>query len=99
MSKLNPFPVLPKIALYALGSRISQARRVREMTQTDLARAADLGLSTVVDLEAGKPGVSLGSLAKVMETLGLLGQLDQVFDPHKDPQFTEQAIRKLPKRA
>lgn len=99
MPKLKPFPVLPKIALSELGSRISQARRVREMTQTDLARAADLGLSTVVDLEAGKPGVSLGSLVKVMETLGLLAQLDQVLDPHKDSRFTEQAIRTLPRRA
>ena len=99
MSKLDLFPILPKIALKELGMRISQARRVREMTQTDLAHTANLGLSTVVDLEAGKPGVSLGSFVKVMETLGLLAQLDELFDPHKDPRFTEQAIRKLPQRA
>lgn len=98
MTLSKPFPVLPKVALQELGSRVSQARRVREMTQTDLSRAAGLGLSTVVDLEAGKPGVSLGALARVMETVGLLQQLDEVFNPYKDPRFTEQAVRNLPKR-
>lgn len=99
MQLSKPFPVLPKVALAGLGERISQARRVRGLTQTDLARVTRLGLSTIVKLEAGTPGVSLGALVKVLDAMGLLQQIHELLDPHKDPKFTDKALRSLPERS
>lgn len=94
----TPFPILPKIALARFGARISQARRVRGMTQTDLAQFTGLGLSTIVKLESGSPGVAIGAMVRVLDALGQLGQLDDLLDPRKDPQFAEAALRQLPER-
>ncbi|HSV47999.1 MAG TPA: helix-turn-helix domain-containing protein [Ramlibacter sp.] len=95
----SPYPILPGRALGALGTRLSQARRARELTQAELARLAGIGVSTLASLEAGDPGVAVGNFVRVLEALGLLGQLDQLLNPQQDPALVEQALRRLPERA
>lgn len=51
------------------GLLIRQARRVRGMTQQQLARAAAVGRQWIVAIEAGKQRAELG---KVMQTLAAL---------------------------
>ncbi|MFC6281154.1 hypothetical protein ACFQND_07935 [Polaromonas aquatica] len=69
------------------------------MTQTELAGMADLGLSTVVAIEAGKPGVGMGNFIRVVNALGMLDQVDAVLDPARDDMLVQHGINSLPKRA
>jgi transcriptional regulator with XRE-family HTH domain len=99
MSYSKPFPILARRSLSSLGERLSQARRARELSQIALAQLADVGVSTLASLEAGDPGVAIGKLVRVLDALGLLGELDSLLDPRRDSVLIEQAIRRLPERA
>lgn len=86
-------------ALQALGRRIADARKARNLTQGTLAGIAGIGLSTMVALESGKPGVAMGNLIRAIDAMGLLDQLDQLLLPNKDPVMVQLAVDSLPKRA
>ena len=54
----------------------ARAARTRErLTQAQLALVSGVGRDTVIALENGRPGVSLGHAVKVWKTLGLTLQL------------------------
>lgn len=88
-----------EMTLLALGRRIAAARLARDLNQATLAGIAGIGLSTVVGLETGKPGVAIGNLIRVLDALGLLDQLDQLLHPRKDEVMLQLAVESLPKRA
>ncbi|CAG9182800.1 hypothetical protein LMG23992_04829 [Cupriavidus laharis] len=88
-------PILVKGALERLGKRLIMARKLREMTQEQLASLSDVSPSTLRSLEAGADGVSIGNLLKVLQGLHLLGQLDEVLDPHRDPEAISFAERQV----
>jgi transcriptional regulator with XRE-family HTH domain len=93
------FPLLPSRALQGLGQRVAVARRARGLNQRDLAHLAGVGVSSIVGLEKGHPGVAMGTLARVLDTLGLLAELDQALAPERDPALTHYALGRLPSRA
>jgi hypothetical protein len=41
----------------------------------------------------------MGTLARVLDTLGLLAELDQALAPERDPALTHYALGRLPSRA
>jgi len=88
-------PVLVKSSLERLGKRLILARRLREMTQEQLASLSDVSPSTLRSLEEGADGVSIGNLLKVLQGLHLLGQVDDVLDPHRDPEAIPFAERRV----
>ncbi len=88
-------PVLVQTALERLGTRIVRARKVREMTQEQLAHFSDVSLSTLRTIENGGDGVSTGNLLKVLQGLGLLDQLEDLLAPQNDPEFVAFATRQL----
>lgn len=94
-----PFPILPQRKLTELGDRIALCRRAREMTQKEMAFQAGVGVSTIAALEAGQQGVAIGTLARVLDVLGLLSEIDNLLRPQNDPKLIAQAIRRLPSRA
>lgn len=77
-------PVLVQDALSELGRRVAQRRKALRLTQTDLALQAGVGLSTVVSLEKGHDGVSVGNLCKVLDVLGALGHIDHLAQPTEE---------------
>lgn len=85
--------------LEELGRRLSQTRRARNITQSDMALQAGIGLSTVVALEAGKPGVGMGYFLQVLDALGLLDQVEQLLAPSRDEVMLRHAVDALPKHA
>jgi transcriptional regulator with XRE-family HTH domain len=93
----SPFPLLPGQALSALGQRVALARRARQLSQRDLAFLAGVGASSIVALEKGHPGVALGTLARVLDALGLLAEIDQLLPPQRDPALVQHAVRSLQK--
>ncbi|MGS0754332.1 helix-turn-helix domain-containing protein [Roseateles sp. GG27B] len=91
----SPFPIALETCLIDFGRRVVLARKARGLTQHDLAHLADVGLSTVASLEGGYPGVSLGTLLRVLKALNLHSQVDKLLQPSDDPALVEFALRKL----
>ena len=68
MTDLSPTRRTTQEWLDRIGGSLRQ-RRLRALTQEDLARLAGLGLSSVKHLESGQ-GANLASLVKVVRALG-----------------------------
>ena len=78
-----------------LGERVALARRARGLTQRDLAHLAGVGASSIVALEKGHSGVALGTLARALDALGLLAEIDELLAPQRDPALTTFATNQL----
>lgn len=92
---IMPFPILPARSVATLGERIALARRARALTQRDLAFLAGVGVSSVVALEKGHRGVALGTLARVLDAMDLLSEMDHLVAPQRDQALTQFAISRL----
>ena len=77
------------------GQRLTTARKLRHMTQEDLAHLSDVSVSTLRSIEDGADGVALGNVLKVLQGLGLLDQFDSLLDPQRDPEAVEFAVRQV----
>ena len=58
-------------ALLSLGDHIRHTRLANGMTQEELALVSGVGRELVIQLENGKPGVTLGKACRVLMALGL----------------------------
>lgn len=59
--------------LSALGERIKLARLRRQLSTQAVAQRAGISRGTVYKVEAGEPGVTLGTYYRVLVTMGLEG--------------------------
>ena len=64
--------------LEGLGERVRLARLRRQYSATTVASRASITRSTLYRVEAGDPGVSIGTCASVLRVLGLQADLDAV---------------------
>jgi transcriptional regulator with XRE-family HTH domain len=64
--------------LSALGERLRLARKRRRLSNAVVAQRAGISRTTLYKVEAGDPGVTLGSHVRVLAALGLEGDLDQL---------------------
>jgi len=71
-------------SISALGADIRTARTRRRMSASDLAERAGLDRKTIMRLEKGDEGVSLGVLGRVLLVLGEEKRLADLLDPGKD---------------
>lgn len=85
-------------ALRNLGRGIQLARRRRRIRQRDLAARMGVSVSTLRALEAGEPGVSMGSFAMALLSLGILSRLDELGDAGQDDIGLFMDIEALPQR-
>ena len=53
-----------------LGVAVRDARKSLQLTQSQLALEAGVGVRFIVDIEAGKPTVQLASALRVIDALG-----------------------------
>lgn len=63
-----------------LCERLRQERIARQMTQSEVAARAGVGVNTVSNLESGK-NVGFESVVRVAMVLGRLQELEQLFQP------------------
>ncbi len=73
----DPLPAVER-RLRALGERVRLARLRRRITATLLAERAGMSRPTLRAIERGDPGVTLGSIANGLHSLGLDADLDLV---------------------
>ena len=85
-------------ALRALGRGIGIARRKRRMPVADFAARMGVSPGTLVRLEKGEAGVSVGSLAMALLALGELHRLEDLLDVSRDETGLLLDLDSLPRR-
>lgn len=91
-----PLPV--QRTLRKLGEDIRNARLRRRIPTTLLAERAAMSRTTLVKVEKGHPGVSIGNYAQVLMALGLLERLTDLLDVKHDNIGLMLEEEQLPKR-
>ncbi len=96
LSLLAPLPVTR--TLRKLGHDIRDARLRRRIPVAILAERASISRSTLSKVEKGDAGVSVGTYATVLFTLGMADRLADVADPRHDTVGRELEEEHLPER-
>ncbi|MBU3913886.1 MAG: hypothetical protein KKE50_07400 [Nanoarchaeota archaeon] len=84
--------------LHKLGQDIRNARRRRRIPTAVIAERAATSLPTLRRVERGHPGVSLGTYANVLFSLGMIDRLADVSDARHDELGLMLDEEKLPER-
>jgi transcriptional regulator with XRE-family HTH domain len=92
----QPIPVTR--ALRKLGHDIKDARRRRRIPMAIAAQRASISKPTLIKIERGDPGVSIGSYATVLFILGMADRLADLVDPKNDPVGLQLEEENLPQR-
>lgn len=71
MKQSNTFSPLTRRLLMQMGENIKMARLRRDLSLMAVADRAGLSVNTVVALEKGSPGSSIGAIAGVLQALSL----------------------------
>lgn len=96
MKPTLPIPV--RRALRNLGEDMKNARRRRRISTALMAERADISRTTLLKIEKGDPGVSLGNYATVLFVLGLVNRLSELVDISQDHLGQDLEDENLPKR-
>jgi transcriptional regulator with XRE-family HTH domain len=73
-------------------------RKLRGLTQAQVADRADVSVNTVRRLEGGDGGVSLENLLRILRALGVLDSLPRALDPYETDVGRLRSEERLPKR-
>ena len=92
----TPLPV--QHALRKLGKDIQTARRRRRLPTKLVAERAGISRPTLLKVEQGHPGVSMGTCTSVLFALGILERLDVLADASRDLVGMALEEEHLPKR-
>jgi hypothetical protein len=95
---LPPLPLPAKRALAKLGEDIRNARLRRRIPTTIMAARAFISRTTLLKVERGDPGVSLGIYATVLFVLGLVPRLADLADARDDEVGLQLDEERLPQR-
>ena len=69
---------MAKRQLSKLGDNVKMARLRRNLSLRAVAQRAGISLNTVVAIESGKPGVSIGAIANVLHCLSLAEDISKI---------------------
>lgn len=95
---LSTLPLPVTRALRKLGHDIKDARRRRRIPMAIAAQRASISKPTLIKVERGDPGVSIGSYATVLFVMGMVDRLADLVDPKNDPVGLQLEEENLPKR-
>lgn len=99
MPRTTPaLPIPVRRALRKLGADIKDARRRRRIPTAVMAERALISRPTLVKVEKGDPGVSLGIYATVLYVLGMVDRLGELAAAERDPVGLELEQEQLPER-
>jgi transcriptional regulator with XRE-family HTH domain len=95
-SKAVPPPVAR--ALRSVAGDVSVWRKLRGLTQAQLADRAGVSRDTVVRLEGGDGGVSLENLLRILRGVGVLDSVHRALDPYETDVGRMRSEEELPRR-
>jgi transcriptional regulator with XRE-family HTH domain len=85
--------------LSELGERLRLARKRRRLSNAVVAQRAGISRTTLYKVEAGEPGVTLGSYLRVLAVLGLENDLNQLAaDDRLGRKLQDLALEPAPRR-
>jgi DNA-binding XRE family transcriptional regulator len=87
-----------QITLERLGADLRAARIKRRIKTSILAQRAGIAENTLAAIEKGSPNTAMGNYVKVIFSLGLLNNLEGVFDEGHDLVGQMLEEERLPKR-
>ncbi|HVD39551.1 MAG TPA: helix-turn-helix transcriptional regulator [Solirubrobacterales bacterium] len=85
-------------ALRSLGEDLTAWRKLRGLTQAQLADRSDVARTTLIRLEDGDGGVSTENLLRVLRGLGVLDELTAALDPYESDVGRLRSGQRLPER-
>jgi transcriptional regulator with XRE-family HTH domain len=85
-------------AMRSLAEDLVTWRKLRGLTQAQLADRAGVSRDTLTRLESGTGGVGLETVLRVLRALGLLDVLGEAFDPHNSDVGRMRSDEELPRR-
>jgi transcriptional regulator with XRE-family HTH domain len=91
-------PVAVARALRAIGSDVVVWRKLRGLTQAQLADRADVSRSTLQRLERGDGAISLENTLRILRALGVLDGVTRAVDPYESDVGRLRADEHLPQR-
>ena len=95
---LSTLPIPVTRALRKLGHDIKDARRRRRIPMAMAAQRASISKPTLIKVERGDPGVSIGSYATVLFVMGMADRMADLVDPKNDPVGLQLEEEHLPQR-
>ena len=95
-SRRPPLPVAR--AQRGIGDNLAVWRKLRGLTQAQLADRADVARTTVVRLEQGDGSVSLENVLRVLRALGLVDLIPRALDPYESDVGRLRSEEQLPRR-
>lgn len=98
MRTAPPLPLPVQRALKKLGADIHSARLRRRISASLMAERAFITRPTLIKVEKGDAGVSLGIYATVLFVLGLGSRLGEIADSRTDDVGLQLEESRLPKR-
>jgi transcriptional regulator with XRE-family HTH domain len=97
-SRLRRTPPAIKRATRGLAEDVAAWRKLRGLTQVQLADRAGIGRATLARFEQGDGGISLESLLRVLRALGILENLTKALDPYESDVGRLRSGEELPRR-
>jgi transcriptional regulator with XRE-family HTH domain len=90
-------PVVDR-ALREAGEDVIAWRKLRNLTQAQLAERAAVGVNTLRRLEHGDGGITLENLLRILRILGVLDGFSRSLDPYESDVGRLRSDQQLPKR-
>lgn len=96
--RVRAVPSSIRRALRDVAGDVAAWRKLRGLTQAQLADRSDVSRGTVVRLEGGDGGVSLENLLRVLRSLGVLDGVVKALDPYETDVGRLRSDEQLPRR-
>jgi transcriptional regulator with XRE-family HTH domain len=97
-NQLRTAPLPVRRAQRQIADHIVAWRKLRGLTQAQLADRSDVARGTLQRIEAAEKGVSVENLLRVLRGLGLLENLPQALDPLASDVGRIRSEERLPRR-
>lgn len=94
----KPVPVAIRRANRRLAEDLVTWRKLRGLTQAQLADRSGISRATLARLEGGEGGVTLETLLRVLRSLGILDTLLKALDPYESDVGRLRSGEELPRR-
>lgn len=85
-------------ATRGIAEDIAAWRKLRGLTQAQLADRSDIGRATLARFEQGDGGISLDSLLRILRALGILENMMRALDPYESDVGRLRSDEELPQR-
>lgn len=98
MTDKFPTPRPVRRALDELADDVRTWRKLRGLTQAQVADRAGVGANTVRRLEDGEGGVALENVLRILRALGVMSTVLQALDPYESDVGRLRSDERLPQR-